>query len=89
MYRNPFILEWSKGQFFLSFQRGGELQKLKKKVLVYLLQKKFRLGELPLESAERLVSKDQRIRESRYYSWIIIINDKSKLSSPSITKVIC
>ena len=35
---------------------------------------KVEKGELPLESADRLVSKEQRIRKSRYYSWVKSIN---------------
>ena len=51
---------------------------------------KIEKGESPLESADRLVSKEQRIRKSRYYSWIKSINEKkNKLSNPSNTKVIC
>ena len=33
-----------------------------------LLQQKIEKGESLLESADRLVSKEQRIRKSRYYS---------------------
>ena len=33
-------------------------------------------GESPLESADRLVSKEQKIRKSRYYSWVRSINEK-------------
>ena len=38
---------------------------------------KVEKGESPLESADRLVSKEQRIRKSRYYSWIKSINEKT------------
>ena len=38
---------------------------------------KVEKGESPLESADRLVSKEQRIRKSRYYSWIKSINKKT------------
>ena len=38
---------------------------------------KVEKGESPLESADRLVSKEQRIRKSRYYSWVKSINEKT------------
>jgi len=38
---------------------------------------KVKKGESPLESADRLVSKEQRIRKSRYYSWVKSINEKT------------
>ena len=38
---------------------------------------KVEKGESPLESADRLVSKEQRSRKSRYYSWIKSINEKT------------
>ena len=37
---------------------------------------KVEKGESPLESADRLVSKEQRIRKSRYYSWVKSINEQ-------------
>ena len=37
---------------------------------------KVEKGESPKESADRLVSKEQRIRKSRYYSWVKSINEK-------------
>ena len=37
---------------------------------------KVEKGESPLESADRLVSKEQRIRKSRYSSWLRSINEK-------------
>ena len=37
---------------------------------------KVERGESPLESADRLVSKEQRVRKSRYYSWLKSINEK-------------
>ena len=37
---------------------------------------KVKKGESPLESADRLVLKEQRIRKSRYYSWVRSINEK-------------
>ena len=36
---------------------------------------KVEKGESPLESADRLVSKEQRIRKSRYHSWVRSINE--------------
>ena len=38
---------------------------------------KVEQGESPLESADRLVWKEQRIRKSRYYSWVKSINAKT------------
>jgi len=46
MYRNPFYLGWNKGWSFLFFFEGG-IAKLKRKVLVYLLQQKLRKENHP------------------------------------------
>ena len=45
-------------------------------------------GELPLESADRLVSKEQRIRKSSIIHWLNILMKNNKFSIPSITKLL-
>ena len=75
MYRNPFYLGWNKGWSFLFFLEGG-IAKIEAKGFGISITTKVKKGESPLESADRLVSKEQRIRKSRYYSWVKSINEK-------------
>ena len=76
MYRNPFYLGWNKGWSFLFFLEGG-IAKIEAKGFGISITTKVEKGESPLESADRLVSKEQRIRKSRYYSWVKSINEKT------------
>ena len=76
MYRNPFHLGWNKGWSFLFFLEGG-IAKIEAKGFGISITTKVEKGESPLESADRLVSKEQRIRKSRYYSWVKSINEKT------------
>ena len=78
MYRNPFYLGWNKGWSFLFFLEGG-IAKIEAKGFGISITTKVEKGESPLESADRLVSKEQRIRKSRYYSWVKSINEKTCL----------
>ena len=75
MYRNPFYLGWNKGWSFLFFLEGG-IPKIEAKGFGISITTKVEKGESPLESADRLVSKEQRIRKSRYYSWVKSINEQ-------------
>ena len=75
MYRNPFYLGWNKGWSFLLFLEGG-IAKIEAKGFGISITTKVKKGESPLESADRIVSKEQRIRKSRYYSWVKSINEK-------------
>ena len=75
MYRNPFYLGWNKGWSFLFFLEGG-IAKIEAKGFGISITTKVEKGESPLESADRLVLKEQRIRKSRYNSWIRFINEK-------------
>ena len=68
MYRNHFYLGWNKGWSFLFFLKGGNA-KIEAKGFGIHTTTKVEKGELPLESADRLVSKEQRIIKSRSYSW--------------------
>ena len=52
-----------------------KLAKIEAKGFGISLTTKVEKGESPLESADRLVSKEQRIRKSRYYSWVKSINE--------------
>ena len=76
MYRNPFYLGWNEGWSFLFFLEGG-IAKIEAKGFGVSITTKVEEGESPLESADRLVSKEQRIRRSRYYSWIKSTNEKT------------
>ena len=75
MYRNPFQLGWNKGWSFLLFLEGGTA-KIEAKGFGISITTKVDKGESPQESADRLVSKEQKIRKSRYYSWLRYINEK-------------
>jgi len=75
MYRNPFFLGWNKGWSFLFYLEGG-IAKIEAKGFGISITTKVKKGESPLESADRLVSKEQRNRKSRYYSWVRSINEK-------------
>ena len=67
---------WNKGWSFLFFLEGG-IAKIEAKGFGISITTKVEKGESPLESADRLVSKEQRIRKSRYYSWVKSINEKT------------
>ena len=75
MYRNPFYLGLNKGWSFLFFLEGG-IAKIEAKGFGISITTKVKDGESPLDSADRLVWKEQRIRKSRYYSWLRYINEK-------------
>ena len=75
MYRNPFYLGWNKGWSFLFFLEGG-IAKIEAKGFGISITTKVEKGESPLESADRLVSKEQRIRKSRYYLYTLLPNRK-------------
>ena len=76
MYQNPFYLGWNKGWSFLFFLEGG-IAKIEARGFGISITTKVEKGESLSESADRLVSKEQRIRKSRYYSWIKSINEKT------------
>ena len=61
---------------FFIFLEGG-IAKIEAKGFGISITTKVEKGESPLESADRLVSKAQRIRKSRYYSWVKSINEKT------------
>ena len=76
MYQNPFFLGWNKGWSFLFFLEGG-IAKIEANGFGISITTKVEKGESLLESADRLVSKEQRIRKSRYYSWLNSINGRT------------
>ena len=61
---------------FFIFLEGG-IAKIDAKGFGISISTKIQEGESPLESADRLVFKEQRIRKSRYYSWVRSINEKT------------
>ena len=73
---------------FSIFLEGG-IPKIEAKGFGISITTKVEKGESLLESADRLVSREERIRKSRYYSWVRSINGNNKLSVPSINNVIC
>ena len=75
MLRNPFCLGWNKGWSFLFFLEGG-IAKVQAKGFGISITTNIRKGESPSESADRLIFKEERIRKSRYHSWIRSINQK-------------
>ena len=76
MYRNPFLIGWNIGWSFFFFLEGG-IGKIEAIGFGISITTKVKKGESPLDSADRLVSKEQRIRKSRYYSWVKSINEKT------------
>ena len=54
----------------------GSIVKIEAKGFGISITTKVEKGESPLESADRLVLKEQRVRKSRYYSWLRSINEK-------------
>ena len=76
MYRNPFYLNYNEGWSFLFFLEGG-IAKIEARGFGISITTKVEKGESLLESADRLVSKEQRIRKSRYYSWVRSFNGKT------------
>ena len=58
---------------FSIFLEGG-IAKIEAKGFGISMTTEVEKGESPLESADRLVLREQRIRKSRYYSWIKSIN---------------
>ena len=79
MYPNPFYLGWNQGWSFLFFLEGG-IAKIEAKGFGISITTKIKKGESPLESADRLVSKEQRIRKSRYCSWLRYIKEKQRIN---------
>ena len=74
MHQNPFYLGWNKGWSFQFFLEGG-IAKIEAIGFGISITTKVEKGESPAESADRLVFKEQRIRKSRYYSWVRSINE--------------
>ena len=72
----PSIQDGIKVGLFYFFLEGG-IAKIEAKGFGISITTKVEKGESPLESADRLVSKEQRIRKSRYYSWVKSINEKT------------
>ena len=60
MYRNPFYLEWNKGWSFQFFLEGG-IPKIEAKGFDISITTKVEKGESPLESEDRLVSREKRL----------------------------
>ena len=75
MIKNPFYLGWNKGWSFLFFLEGGTA-KIEARGFGISITTKVERGETLIESADRLILKEQRIRKSRYYSWLRSINEK-------------
>ena len=75
MYQNPFYLVWNKGWSFLFFLEDG-IPKIEAKGFGISITTNVEKGESLLKSEDRLVSREQRNRKSRYNSWIRSINGK-------------
>jgi len=75
MYQNPFYLGWNKGWSFLLFLEGG-MAKIEARGFGISTTTEIKKGESPSESADRLVSNEDRMRKSRYSSWSRSINKK-------------
>ena len=76
MNRNPFYLRWNKGWSFIFFLEGG-VAKIEARGFGISITSDIHQGESPIESADRLIIKEQRRRKSIYYSWLRSINQIS------------
>ena len=71
----PFIQIGIKVGLFYIFVEGG-VAKFEAKGFGISITTKVEKGESAFESADRLVSKEQRMRNSKYYCWVRSINEK-------------
>ena len=78
MYKNPFYLTWNKGWSFILFLEGG-VAKIEARGFGISITSSIKKGESPVESADRLIVKEQRRRKSIYYSWIKSLNQTNIL----------
>ena len=69
MPQNPFYLGWNKGWSFLFYLEGGT-PKIEASGFGISMSTDIKRGESPSQTADRLIFKEQRNRNSRYYSWI-------------------
>ena len=69
MQSNPFHIRWNKGWSFIFFLEGG-VAKIEARGFGISITSNIQKGESPIESADRLILKEQRRRKSIYYSWI-------------------
>ena len=76
MPQNPFYLGWNKGWSFLFYLEGGT-PKIEASGFGIKMNTYIKNGESPSQTADRLVFKEQRLRRSRYYSWISSIKLKA------------
>ena len=88
MCRNLLYLWWIKCCSLLFCLEVG-IAKIEGKSSCITITTNIIKGESSLESADRLISSEQRSRTSRYYSWIRAIIEKQWTNSPTINKVIC
>ena len=69
MFSNPFYIKWNRGWSFYFFLEGG-VAKIEARGYGISITSNIKKGESPIESADRLIVKEQRRRKSIYYSWI-------------------
>lgn len=73
MNSNPFYLSWNKGWSFIFFLEGGTA-KINAKGFGVSITSNIKNGESPIESADRLIFKEQRRRKSLNNAWLRSIN---------------
>ena len=76
MSQNPFYLSWNKGWIFIFFLEGG-LAKIEARGFGISITSNIQKGESIIESADRLIIKEQRARKSIYNSWIRSVKQKN------------
>ena len=69
MPQNLFYLGWNKVWFFLFYLEVGT-PKIEASRFGIAMKTDIKKGESPSQKADRLISKEQRNRKYRYYSWI-------------------
>ena len=73
MSKNPFYLRWNKGWIFFLILEGG-IAKIQANGFGISMKTNIIKGESPIETADRLIIKEQRRRKSLYYSWLRSLN---------------
>ena len=73
MFNNPFYLRWNNSWTFTLILEGG-LARIKASGLGVTITKQINPGESLLESADKLIFKEDMRRKSLYYSWLKSVN---------------
>ena len=73
MFNNPFYLRWNNSWTFTFILEGG-LAIIKASGLGVTISKQINPGESLIESADKMILKEDMRRKSLYYSWLKSVN---------------